>query len=156
MTFEFYHTTANPTGLAGTVGGGMTGSLVQGNLNELFSYVEAPPSGSSDIAFQYRKVHIKNAGLVSLTGVKLWLDAVEHTDQIHIGLENTSGQTVFAPTGSAPAGVTFSQPANYTGGVDASTFIPGYSTGVWIRQGLSGIHEPDPYASARLNVGGLE
>jgi len=156
MTWEFYHTTNNPTGLDSTVGGVRTSELVDGDLNELFAYVSAPPSGVTTEAFQYRKVHLLNAGTVTLTGVRVWMDAMEHSDQIYVGLENVSGQTASTATGAAPTSVTFSQPANYTGGLSLGTYLVQGHTGLWIRQGLSGISEPDPYATVRLHIGGLE
>jgi hypothetical protein len=154
--WEFYHTVNNPTGLDGTVGGARTGDLVEGSLNELFAYVEAPPSGTTTEAFQYRKVHVRNASATTLTGVKLWLDAIEHTDQIYVGLEGAVDQTISSPTGSAPAGVSFTQPTSYTGGIDLGSVASTAASGLWLRQGLSGISEPDPYASFRVYVGGLE
>lgn len=153
--WEFYHTASNPTGLTSTIGGTISTSLVQGTLGELFSYVNAPPSGTDLSQNQYRKIHIKNSSAVTLTGVRLWLDAIEHTDQVHMGLEVTGGQDTTNAT-TAPGSVSFSQPVTYNTGIFLGTFVAGYHTGVWLRQTLSGIHEPDPYATFRVNVGGVE
>lgn len=153
--WEFYHTTNNPTGLTETVGGTISTNFLAGNLNELFTYVNAPPSGTDLSTIQYRKLHIKNPSSATLTGVRLWVDAVDHDDQIAIGVEVTGGQdTVNANT--LPTSVSFSQPITYNTGLSLGTFVPNFHTGVWVRQTLSGIHEPDPYATFRINIGGSE
>ena len=157
--WEFYHTTSNPTGMVGLVGGDITGSLIQGNLNELFAHVDAPQSGISTADVQYRKLHVKNTSSSTLSGVRIWLDSLEHSDQITMGLQSvsfTGNSTLIASPTTAPDSVVFSQPINYTGGLDAGVFAPAYTTGLWIKQSLQGIHEPDLYSSFRVNVGGIE
>ena len=158
-SWEWHHTTHNPTGLASAVGGDITGALLQGNLNELFAYISAPPSGSSAGIEQYRKIHVKNISSFTLTGVRLWLDAVEHSGQIDIGIEELNAtQTISDATGAAPTSVLFGRPIDFNSGtgIGTSSFPPNHSTGVWIRQTLTGVDEPDPYASLRLTVGGID
>lgn len=155
MTWAFYHTTNNPTGLSGTVGGAISTTGVAGNLNELFAYVDSPPSGVDTEAVQYRKIHVKNEGTVTLTGVYVWIDAIEHTGQIYIGVEDSAEQSISEPTGSAPTSVSFSQPLSYTEGISLGTFAADAHTGIWLRQTLSGISEPDPYATFRVSIGGI-
>jgi|TARA_R110000824_G_scaffold48294_1_gene136520 hypothetical protein len=153
--WEFYHTSNNPTGLTTTVGGTISTNFLAGNLNELFTYVDAPPSGTDLSTTQYRKIHIKNPSSTTLTGVRMWLDSIEHDDQIAIGIEVTGGQD--APNANTlPTSVIFSQPTTYNTGVSLGTLAASFHTGIWLRQTLSGIHEPDPYASFRVNIGGTE
>ena len=153
--WEFFHTTNNPTGLTDTIGGAISTSALAGNLNELFTYVDAPPSGTDLSAIQYRKFHIKNASTTTLTGVKVWVDAIEHSDQIAIGIESGNAESI-ANASTAPTSVEFFQPQAYTTGLLLDGLVTSYHTGVWIRQILSGNHEPDPYASFRVNIGGAE
>jgi len=155
--FGLYHTSANPTGLSGSVGGAISSTGIVGTLGELFAYVDSPPSGTTDPVFQYRKVHIKNISANVITGIYTWLDGVEHTGQIDIGVERETDQSITAPTGSAqaPTNVTFSDPYNFSGGTFIGTLTGSESTGIWIRQTLSGIHSPDPYATFILNFGGI-
>ena len=85
----------------------------------------------------------------------MWLDSIEHDDQIAIGIEVTGGQD--APNANTlPTSVIFSQPTTYNTGVSLGTLAASFHTGIWLRQTLSGIHEPDPYASFRVNIGGTE
>jgi hypothetical protein len=155
--WEFYHTTFRPTGLTTTVGGAITSAQLAGDLNELFAYVDGPPSGSETAEYQYRKIHVKNASTVQLTGVRAWIDAVEHSEQIAIGIESgnasTSTNGTTAPTDPS---IEFLQPNAYSTGLNIDTLPASQSTGIWIRQTLSGIDEPDPYATLRVNVGGIK
>lgn len=152
-----YNTTYNPTGLVGTVGGAAdTGSLVVGTVRELFSHVYSAPSGVGDPHYQYRKVHVQNLSNESYENVRIWLDAVEHEDQISVGFEKSWNSTVSSPT-TEPSEVDWSSAGSYVSGQEASgVFSPGAVTGVWIRQKLENIQESDPYSSFRIVVGGLQ
>ena len=153
----FFNTAYNPTGFQGTVGGSaQTGSPVQGQLRELFAHVESPPSGIGDPAYQYRKVHVQNLSNDTYEHVRIWLDAVEHPDQISIGFEESWNSSVSDPT-TEPSTVTWTSATSFVSGQEASgNFSPGTITGVWIRQKLENIQEPDPFVSFRIYVGGLE
>ena len=153
--YNFYLSNSNPTGLTGTVGGTITTTPLSGYLGEVFAFVSAAPSGSQTGSFQYRKIFVKNEYASSSTQTKTWLDAVEHTGQIHIAKETTVGDTSTDPT-VQPAGVTgWVSPQTYIEGLNIGTLAANSSTGIWVRQTLSGISRPDPYATFRLNVGGL-
>lgn len=152
--FDFFQSQNNPTGLAGTVGGGISTTGVSGYLNEVFADVTALPAQVSEVLYQYRKVFVTNNYNSPLSGVKFWLDAVEHPDQVYIALAS-GDDTTSSPT-TAPSGITFTAPNNYAQGISIGDMELGASTGVWIRQGLSGIVDPDPYATFRIYFGGLE
>jgi hypothetical protein len=152
--FVFYESSQNPTGLTGTVGGTATTTPLSGYLGEVFTHVTAPPSGTQT-GFQYRKVFVKNEYSADSTLTRVWLDAVEHPDQITLDLEATAGDTSLTPTGE-PASVTgWSAPGNYAEGISLGTLSANTSTGLWIRQALSNITHRDPYATFRLYVGGI-
>ena len=65
-------------------------------------------------------------------------------------------QSTTFPTGE-PTGVnTWVSPADYNAGLVLGTLSGnGGTSGLWIRQTLSGINVGDPYASFRVYVGGL-
>lgn len=153
--FDIYKSEYNPSDFTGQVGGGIGTEVLSGYLNELFQHVTAPPSGLDDVAFQYRKIFIKNTHPTTSTNTRVWIDAIEHSEQITI--DNASGlaDTTYASTGE-PIGVTgWKETSNYADALSIGTLSANASTGVWLRQTLSGIDNPDPYATFRIYVGGL-
>lgn len=155
MTFKVYHSQYNSSSLTGQVGGGISSSLLSGYLSELFYHVEAPPSGTTDVFYQYRKVFIKNTYSTTSDQTKVWLDALEHPEQISIALSASMSDSSTTPTGQ-PAGVTgWLNPTTYATGLSIGSLTPNAYTGIWIREALSGISTADPYSSFRLVVGGI-
>lgn len=153
--FTFYLSEYNPTGLSNVVGGGISSTPISGYIGEVFSFVEAVPSGTETASYQYRKVYVKNEYTSQSTLTKIWLDAVEHPEQISIAKEATVGDTTASPT-TEPTNVTgWVSPENYIEGLHIGSLSVNAQTGVWIRQTLSGVTRSDPYATFRLNVGGL-
>jgi len=157
MSFVFYNSTNNPTGLSGTVGGTAdTNTPLSGYLGELFTHVFSPPSGLNiSGAFQYRKVSVKNGHSSTSRETRAWLDAVEHSGQVSIALEASTNQTSTSPTGEPSNVTTWSSAADYNSGLELGNMLAGSISGIWIRQELSGIQSPDPYASFTIVVGGL-
>ncbi len=153
--FEVYKSQYNPTNLTGQVGGGIGTEMLSGYLGELFYHIATPPSGIDEIVYQYRKVFVKNTYAVQSTYTRVWIDSLEHTDQISVANSYTLNDTASTPTGQ-PTNVTgWSLPTDYAEGLPLGTLNPNTSTGFWIRQALSGIASPDPYATFRLYVGGV-
>lgn len=154
--FEFYHAQNNPRDLTSQVGGPISTTKVKGALNELFVHVDAPPSSTSSTFEQYRKIYIKNDSTYSFSGVKVWLTDIEHSNQISIGFESSADQSIASGT-LAPGGVTFSSPTTYTDGIAISgTVDPGFASGLWIKQTLTDIDQPDNYATIKITVGGIQ
>ncbi len=150
----FYKSEYNPTGLTEQVGGNIGTTPLSGYLGELFTYISSPPSGT-DSANQYRKVFVKNTYTTSLEYVRIWLDAVEHPEQISIANSNTYNDTSSGAS-FAPLSVSgWTSPTNFFSGLDLGTITPNTYTGFWIKQTLSGIDTPDPYATLRLYAGGV-
>jgi hypothetical protein len=153
--FKFYLPQFNPDNLTGQVGGVTSAVPVSGYLGELFVHVSAPPSGTQVGATQYRKVFLKNEFTAQSTITRIWLDAVEHLGQISVALEDSVGDTSTDPV-TEPTNVTgWVSPTNYSEGLEIGTLAANNSTGLWIRQTLSGISIADPYATVRLYGGGL-
>lgn len=152
MTFVLYISENNPEDLTGVVGGAITSTPLSGYVSELFYHVSAPPSGLDDPSYQYRKIFVKNEFGSHTSEVRLWLDAVEHSGQVHV-TTGTSSDTSYVDT--EPTVDDWHYPSNYSNGIALGDLAMGSSQSVWIRQTLSGITTPDPYATFRIVVGGL-
>lgn len=153
--FEIYKSQYNPVDFTGQVGGNIGSEVLSGYVNELFQHVTSPPSGVNETAYQYRKIFIKNTYITASTHTRVWIDAIEHPEQIT--MDNSSGlaDTTYASTGE-PVGVTgWNTTTNYDDALSIGTLNPNAYTGVWLRQSLSGIDIPDPYATFRIYVGGV-
>ena len=154
--FIFYKSEFNPTNLTGQVGGDITSVELSGYLGELFVHREAPPYESTGVYYQYRKIFVKNDYDVSLTDVKMWFDAEEHPGQISMAAQTGASYSIANGT-IEPTGITvWSSPNNYSEGIDLGDLSAGAHTGVWLRQALTNISEDEPYASLRINIGGIE
>lgn len=153
--FKIYKSQFNPSTLSGQVGGNIGSATLSGYVGELFATVTAPPSGVASGAFQYRKVFVKNEYSTSTTSTKAWIDSIEHPEQISLALSTSLSDSSSNPA-IAPAGVTGWVAADsFSSGLLLGTLAPNAYTGFWIRQVLSGINTPDPYATFRLYVGGV-
>lgn len=153
--FLIYKAQYNPSNLTGQVGGDISTYQLSGYIGELFYHITAPASGVDDVTYQYRKVFFKNSYNRTSTNTRVWVDAAEHLDQLSICASYSMTDTTTTPTGQ-PSGVTgWVTPLNYSQGIDLGTLATNAYTGIWIRQALSGITSPDPYATFRLYVGGL-
>lgn len=152
--YTFYHPQSSPQNLTGQVGGAISSVIFSGYLNELFFHVAAPPSGI-DPVYQYRKLFIKNEFLASSTETRIWIDAIDHSDQISIGFTSGSNNLTITNPSTEPTGVTWSEPTTYADGILIGTLTVSSSTGLWLRQTLSNIVEEDPFATFRLYVGGI-
>jgi len=153
--FVVYKSEYNPPNLTGQVGGNISTSVLSGYINELFYHVDSLPSGVTEATQQYRKIFIKNTYTKTSTNTRVWFDAIEHEDQIYIA--RSTGMVDFSSNAATPpSGVSgWTTPTNYVEGINIGTLSPNAYTGVWIRQTLSGISSPDPYASFRITIGGI-
>lgn len=153
--YKLYKSQYNPDNLTGQVGGTIGSAALSGYLGELFYIVSAPPSGLNQSAFQYRKVFIRNEFTKESTSTKVWLQDAEHPEQISIASSSSISDSSPTPTGQ-PAGVTgWTNPTSFASGLVIGTLAPNAFTGFWIRQTLSGVTQPDPYATFNLYVGGI-
>lgn len=153
--FKFYKSEYNPPSLTGQVGGDISSEMLSGYIGELFYNVSVPPSGVNTTFYQYRKVFIKNEHAALSSNTRLWIDAIEHPSQISIALSLGLDDISSTATGQ-PVGVSgWVAPSNYAEGLSIGTLNSNAYTGVWVRQALSGISTPDPYASFRIYAGGI-
>jgi len=154
MSFRFYKSEHNPTGLTGLVGGNISSDELSGYLGELFAYQYAYPSDVTGAVLQYRKIYIKNTyGIVSYD-TRLWFDAQHVSGQMAVALE--TGGAGLGVVNSAPAGLSgWAYPESYTGGFRLGDLNNGATAAVWLRQTLANIETPNPYTSLRIYVGGI-
>lgn len=153
--FKVYKSQYNPSNLTGIVGGAIGTEVLSGYLGELFYHVDAPPSGIDTTSNQYRKIFIKNTYTTTSTYTRVWIDSLEHVDQISIANSYSLSDSSSTPTG-APASVSgWALPTNYAEGMPIGTLAPNAYTGIWIKESLSGITNPDPYATFRIYIGGI-
>lgn len=153
--FQIYESQYNPQNLTGQVGGDIGSDILSGYLGELFYHIETPPSGIDTVTYQYRKVFIRNGYSLKSTYTRVWIDSLEHTDQISLANSSTLTDTSSSATGAPLMVSGWTLPTNYAEGLALGTLNPNAYTGFWIRQGLSGVTSPDPYATFRLYVGGV-
>lgn len=153
--YNFYKSELNPTSNTGEIGGDISTEVVSGYLGELFQRVDAPPSSSDLSTVYYRKIFVTNDHDFTSSETRLWLDAEQHRGQIAVATQ--TGTSYSIPSGQAePTGISsWANPQNYADGLEVGSLAVGAQTGIWIRQTLTSIEEPDPYASLRLYIGGI-
>jgi hypothetical protein len=154
MSFKFFKSQFNPTGLTGKVGGSIVETELSGYLGELFAHQYAYPIESTGAVVQYRKVFVKNEYSMTSTDTRIWLDAQHTSGQIYLALQTGSLGTgsVQRPPSDLYGWVA---PNSYSGGLNIGTLHPTESTGIWLRQTLTSIESSNPYTSLRLYVGGI-
>ena len=104
----------------------------------IFDNVLSAEASAGDI--EYRCIYIKNNhGTLTALTPKIWIQvntpATDTTVDIGLGTSAINGteQTV-ANENTAPAGVTFSAPANLAAGIALSDLAPGATRAVWVRR----------------------
>lgn len=150
--FKTYLPEYNPNNLTGQVGGTVSSLALSGYIDELFPYVSAPPTGSNEVFVQYRKVFIKNEYETDSSTTRVWIEGAEHLNQISVGIGGAS-DTISSATG-IPSVSIWATPTSYSNGLEIGTIAANTASGIWLRQTLSGIVNPDPYVTFRLYIGG--
>ena len=104
----------------------------------IFDAVTSAEASAGDI--EYRLVYIHNAhATLTMLGAKAWIQTntpSANTD-VAIGLAAAGAnatETAVANENTAPAGVTFSQPASLGAGLSLGDLAPGQHYGVWTRR----------------------
>ena len=115
------------------------GGVISANdvtVNTLFDDVSSAEAAAGDT--EYRCIFVKNShGTLTLTAAKIFIQANTTGDRIAIALggegKNGTAETV-ADESTAPVGETFSQPADYAGGLSLGDLAPGETFPVWVRR----------------------
>ncbi len=114
-----------------------------GVVHDLFDAVSGAENAASDVEYRCVFIHNDHATL-SLTLTKVWITAaVASGADVAIGLDPAGAKAEDSATaqaaeivaeGNAPAGVSFSAPATYAGGLSIGTLPAGQCYGVWVRR----------------------
>lgn len=125
-------------GAMSTVAGGL---ITSGVLNNLWDDVTGDESSAGDT--EYRCIYIRNDnGSLTLSAAKLWIQSASTSPDTAFSLalagEGNGGtaETV-ADEGTAPAGETFSSPADKASGLDLGSLAAGEFFPVWVRRVVS-------------------
>lgn len=121
--------------------GGAKSSVAAGS--SLFDDVSSAEASAGDI--EYRLVYVHNAhATLTLLGAKVWIQTntpSANTDAA-IGLAAAGAnatETAVANENTAPASVTFSQPASFAAGLSIGDLAPGQHFGVWVRRTVTAV-----------------
>ena len=104
----------------------------------IFDDVSSAEATSGDV--EYRCVYILNThGTLSYQAAKVWIQAQTPSadTDVAIGLAAAglnAAETAVANENTAPAGVTFSAPSSFAGGLSLGTIPAGQYYGVWVRR----------------------
>lgn len=116
-------------------------SVVSATSNNLFDAASSAETSAGDIEYRCIYVH-NNHGTLTLQGAKVWIDSntPNAETQIAIGLGtsavNGTEQTV-ANESTAPAGVTFTEPANEGASLVIGDIPAGQHKAVWLRRTIN-------------------
>lgn len=119
--------------------GGAKSSVSSGS--GIFDAVTSTEAGAGDI--EYRLVYVHNAhATLTLLGAKVWIqtNTPSASTDVAIGLAAAGAnatETAVANENTAPASVTFSQPASLGAGLSIGDLAPGQHYGVWVRRTVS-------------------
>lgn len=118
-----------------------TTDIVDNVSQNLFQNVTGAQSLAGFI--DYRGIYVKNAhASLTLIGAKIWIQQQPTAtgDATAIGLDpnglNVTMETIANET-TAPAGVSFSAPANFAAGLSLGDIPHGQFYGVWVRRTIS-------------------
>lgn len=124
---------ANTTPIT-SLGGAKSSTTVSGTT--LWDTVTGAESAAGDTEYRCVYVHNANATL-DLQSAVLWIATNTTGNRIAVGVGtsaiNGTEQTV-ADENTAPAGVTFTQPASFAAGIALGTIPAGQHRAVWIRR----------------------
>lgn len=104
----------------------------------IFDDVSSAEASAGDV--EYRCVYIlNNHGSLSYQTAKVWIQAQTPSGDtdVAIGLAAAglnAAETAVANENTAPAGVTFSAPSSFAGGLSLGTIPAGQYYGVWVRR----------------------
>lgn len=148
--FEFRYTTASGPGdtaaqdtPAASLGGYAARTPWAGGVShDLFAF--APASDVADARADYRAVFALNTGTTALTAVRAYITYLTAgSSGLEVGVDPrpVAAVNAFAPTSvdvatgyTAPQGVSFYQPTDYSAGVAVGDLPPGYGRTLWVKR----------------------
>ena len=128
---------ANASGNA-SLGGAKSSNAMSGSVDALFDFTSGAESAAGDV--EYRCVYLNNEnGTDTMLGPVVWISSntplAGTALAIGVGTSAVNGteQTV-ANESTAPAGVTFSEPASAGSGLALGDLPPGQHKAIWLRR----------------------
>lgn len=122
-----------------SLGGAKSATALSSAQNGFFDIVSSAEAAAGDTEYRCFYVHNANATL-TLQAARIWIATNTTGNRIAIGLGtsaiNGTEQTV-ANENTAPTSVTFSQPADYAGGIALGDIPAGQHRAVWIRRTIA-------------------
>jgi hypothetical protein len=112
--------------------------IVDATSDNLFDDVSGAEATAGDV--EYRGFYVKNGhATLALSNTKIYISSLTSSasTEFDIGLATEATNTTMATIANestAPSGVTFSRPTDYTGGLAIGTLNAGDRKGVWIRR----------------------
>jgi len=129
------------TSAASGLGGAITGTDVSSALHGLFDVVSGAEALAGDA--EYRCVYVKNShATLTLYNATVFISSNtpsgDTTVDIGVGTSAVGGtEQTIANENTAPAGVSFSNPSDYVGGILLGDLPAGQHRAVWIRRTVS-------------------
>lgn len=129
------------------LGGVMSSTdIVDATSDNLFDDVSGAEATAGDV--EYRGFYVlNNHGSLSLSNAKIYISTLTSSadTELDIGLATEAVNVdmgTIANESTAPSGVTFSRPTDYTGGLAIGTLAAGARKGVWVRRTVSAAASP--------------
>lgn len=131
---------ANADGNA-ALGGEISANAVSGALHAFFDRVTGAEAAAGDV--EYRCLYVRNGHpTLTLYGAVVWVSSntpsADTAMAIGLGTSAINGtEQTIADESTAPAGVAFSEPANFAAGLAIGDIPPGQHKAVWLRRTVS-------------------
>lgn len=111
------------------------------DASNYFDDVTSAEAVAGDVEYRCIYVH-NNHGTLTMLGTKIWIQTQTPSadTDVAIGLGAAAvnaTETAVANEGTAPAGVTFSQPSTFAGGLTIGDIPPGQHKAVWVRRTIN-------------------
>lgn len=140
LQFRLSGGAANSDGNA-SIGGAISANEIGQNLHDLFDLVSSDEAAAGDV--EYRCIYIINTnGSLTAQSVSIFIQSNTPSgdSQIAIGLGAAglnATESAVADESTAPAGVTFSEPANDGAGLNPVDIPAGQYVSLWIRRTIN-------------------
>jgi hypothetical protein len=121
-----------------SIGGAISSNDVSASLHGLFDIVGSDEASAGDV--EYRCFYVQNNhGTITAQNCKIWIESqtTSADTDIAIGIGAAAvdaTETATADESTAPAGVTFSSPADKAGGLTIPNLAAGSYQAVWVRR----------------------
>jgi len=111
------------------------------DASNYFDDVSSAEALAGDVEYRCIYIH-NNHGTLTMLGAKVWIQtqtpSADTDVAIGLGTSAIGGtETAVADESTAPAGVTFSQPSSFAGGLTVGDIPPGQGKALWVRRTIN-------------------